>query len=401
MLAQGAGLSESLDTLCRVIEANAPGCRCSILLIDASGTKLELGAGPNLPRSYNLALHGRPLSLCDGPCAMAAVSNVQVIVSDVALDPRFRVSGWRELALGHGLGSCWSTPIRTRDARVHGTFALYRAEPGTPSSSEQQLIEQLTHMASVVIERKRSEDALQRAQAELSHVTRVTTLGELAASIAHEINQPLSAMVADASACLNWLSGERPDLDKARESLQAIVNDGARAGDVLTRIRALLSRSTLAHRQCALRAVVEAAVGLVRAELERQKIVVETSFSGDEPDVMGDAVELQQVILNLVLNAAEATRDLEPERRLVLVRTSVEQREDRPWVLVSVEDSGVGIDESDLERRFTPFYTTKPGGLGMGLAIIRSIIDRHGGRLWAVSNRACGATFHFSLPASA
>lgn len=250
-------------------------------------------------------------------------------------------------------------------------------------------------------DRKRADEALQNAQAELSHVSRVTTLGELAASIAHEINQPISAMVADATACLNWLDRQPPDLAKARESVAAIVADGTRAGEILTRIRALLARSTHTHGRFNLAETIQAALTLVRSDLARQRVALSTSLSIEGIEITGDPIELQQVLLNLLLNAAEASRELPDERRRVMVRARVTQEDGASVAVVSVEDAGVGIDEKHLDRLFSPFYSTKPGGLGMGLSIIRSIIDRHGGRIWAAANPEHGATFHFVLPAHA
>jgi two-component system, LuxR family, sensor kinase FixL len=249
-----------------------------------------------------------------------------------------------------------------------------------------------------ITERERAEEALQESQAALAHVTRVTTLGELAASIAHEINQPLAAIVADANACLNWLGASRPDLDSVRGALAAIVKDGDRAAEVITRIRALLSRSSVAHEPCDLVEVIRDVHPLVRPELGRHGIALEMSLATDVPAVMGDRIQLQQVLLNLLMNAAEAVREVPPQRRRLVVRSSVEDRDDGPWAVVVVEDAGVGFREDEAARLFEAFYTTKPSGLGMGLSISRSIIDSHRGRLWATANAGHGATFHLALP---
>jgi signal transduction histidine kinase len=400
MVARGYALPEVLATLCRVVEAEAGEYRCSVMIVDRTGAHLEIGAAPSLPGSYNSAIRAMLAAKEWGPCPAAVSLKSQIIVSDVLSDSRWDSSGWRELALLHGFASCWSTPILSADQRVLGTFALYGTAAGLPTEEQKELIEQFTHLTSVIIERKHSEEALASAQAELSHVTRVTTLGELAASIAHEINQPLSAMVVDAVACLNWLAKDPPELERARESLAAIVSDGERAGAILTRIRALLSRSSVAHRRCDLHHVVASALELMRPELLRNGIRLERRFAGETVAVSGDPVELQQVILNLVLNAADAERELGPERRVVVVSTSLEQLGGKPYAIVSIEDAGVGIDETAFERLFAPFYTTKPGGLGMGLSIIRSIAERHGGSISARSNPGFGATFRFSLPAA-
>jgi PAS domain S-box-containing protein len=242
------------------------------------------------------------------------------------------------------------------------------------------------------------EKALHLAQAELARVTRVTTLGELAASIANEINQPLAAIGADANACLHWLAADRPDLDSVREALTAILKDGDRAAAVISRIRTLLARSPVAHGPCDLTGVIRDVLPLVGPEIERHGILLQTFLKPDLPPVMGDRIQLQQVLLNLLLNAAEAVRDVPPERRRLVVRSTVEPREDGPWAVVAVEDAGVGFGEAAAPRLFEAFYTTKPGGLGMGLSISRSIIDSHRGRLWATTNRDLGATFHLALP---
>ena len=242
------------------------------------------------------------------------------------------------------------------------------------------------------------ERALHLAQAELARVTRVTTLGELAASIAHEINQPLAAIGADANACLHWLAADRPDLDSVREALTAILKDGDRAAAVISRIRTLLARSPVAHGPCDLTGVIRDVLPLVGPEIERHGIRLETSLGPDLPPVMGDRIQLQQVLLNLLLNAAEAVRDVPPERRRLVVCATLEPREDGPWAVVAVEDAGVGFGEVEAPRLFEAFYTTKPGGLGMGLSISRSIIDSHRGRLWATANPDHGATFHLALP---
>ena len=226
----------------------------------------------------------------------------------------------------------------------------------------------------------------------------MTTMGELAASIAHEINQPLAAIVADANACLNWLEADRANLDDVRAALVAIVKDGDRAAEVITRIRALLSRSTVAHEPCDLARVIRGVHPLVRPELGRHGITLEMSLATDVPAVMGDRVQLQQVLLNLVTNAAEAMREVPPQRRRLVVRSTVEDRDDGPWAVVAVEDAGIGFGKDEAASLFDAFYTTKPGGLGMGLSISRSIIEGHGGRLWATANADHGATFHFALP---
>jgi signal transduction histidine kinase len=358
-----------------------------------------------------------------GPVGVAARTGNACWVNDVRTDPRF--SPWRVAALARGYASCLAVPLiadsEPRGALdLRGTLNLYSAECNT---FDESAIEHFTGLATSVAcavtalrghlvedlasgvtalrtraERKRAEEALQQAREELAHVTRVTTLGELAASIAHEVNQPLAAIVADANACLHWLEADQPPLDSVREALAAVVNDGNRAAEVITRIRAFLSRSSVAHRPCDLAGVIRDVLLLVGPELGRHGTVLQASLATDVPPVMGDRVQLQQVLLNVLLNAAEAVREVPPERRRLVVRSSVEDRDDGPWAIVAVEDAGVGLGEAEVSRLFEAFYTTKPDGLGMGLSISRSIIDSHRGRLWATPNPDHGATFHLALP---
>ena len=246
---------------------------------------------------------------------------------------------------------------------------------------------------------RQAENALSQARAELARVTRVTTLGELAASIAHEVNQPLTAIVADSNAALNWLAVEKPDLEVVRHTLSAIVKDSERAANVFTRIRGMLSRSAQPYQPCDISAIIRETLPMVRTEFSRHTIRMEVSLAAQLPLITGDAIQLQQVLLNLLINAAEASRDVAAERRLVAVSTEVQRSDSRTHVAVQVRDAGVGIPESDLPRLFEAFYTTKPGGLGMGLSVSKAIIERHGGRLWVTANIDHGATFHFSVPA--
>ncbi|WP_420814271.1 sensor histidine kinase [Labilithrix luteola] len=230
---------------------------------------------------------------------------------------------------------------------------------------------------------------------------RVTALGELAASIAHEVNQPLAAISANGSAGLNWLGFDPPRVQNAREALVAIVADSERAGDIISRIRRLLSRCPSERTACDVNAIVSGVLPLVRSQFEREHVALDAEMRADVPTVLGDAVQLQQVVLNLLLNAADACRELGPERRRVAVRTSVEHGRGAAWVALVVTDTGKGIDPATAGRIFEAFYTTKPEGLGMGLSISRSIALRHGGQLTMAPNPDYGVTLSLRLPAQA
>jgi len=298
------------------------------------------------------------------------------------------------------------TATLTRDGHWEGELVHTRRDGGrvVVASRWSLQLDELGRPAAIletnndVTGRRQAEESLVQAEMELAHVTRVTALGELAASIAHEINQPLAAIVADAHACLHWLSADVPPLDSVREALGGVVKDGERASAVIARIRALLSRSVIGHQPCDLNEVVGEVLQLVRPQLARHGIVLDTALTAGLPPIMADRIQLQQVLMNLLLNACDAVREAPPERRRIVIRSTAEQREEDPGAVIVVEDAGVGFRETDADRLFDAFYTTKPGGLGMGLSISRSIVDRHGGRLWATANAEHGATFHVALP---
>jgi C4-dicarboxylate-specific signal transduction histidine kinase len=244
-----------------------------------------------------------------------------------------------------------------------------------------------------VIERT---DELRRISAELARVTRVTMLGELAASIAHEINQPLAAIEANASASLNWLAASDPDLEMLREALVDIVADGHRATDVIQRIRQLATKGEPQMIPLDLNDVIQQVVPLVRSEMNRHLVSLHVDLASALPPAVGDRVQLQQVIINLVMNGIEAMTTVEDRRRELVIRS---RRLDENLVVAAVQDAGVGLDPRHADRMFDAFFTTKPAGMGMGLSISRSIIEGHGGRLWATPNPTHGATFQFALPA--
>ena len=246
-------------------------------------------------------------------------------------------------------------------------------------------------------ERKGAEEALREAQAELAHVTRVMTMGELAASIAHEINQPLAAVVTNGGACLRWLAGESPNLDEAREAAQRIIRDGNRANEVINRIRALMRKTDTEKTSLDINEVIEEVILLTRNETTRSDVTVGMELAADLPPVFGDRVQLQQLMLNLLMNGVEAMASVDDRPRELLIQSRSHESDQ---VLVAVQDCGKGIDMDDLEKIFDAFYTTKLQGMGMGLAISRSIVEAHGGRLWATPNEGEGATIQFSLPMS-
>ena len=649
MVAGRQSLSAILEVLCQLAESAMDGCYCSILLVDPSGTKFQEAIAPSLAPEFNEAAHGWLLQDRGGPCVTAARDKIQVIMSDVATDTRWR-NGWRELAKRHGLRSCWSTPIVSLAGKALGTFALYYNEPRSPTVEDQSLIERFTHIASIAIERSQSDAALKQSEArktailnsaldciitidhegsitefnpaaervfghrrnavvgkqlaeiivppsmrekhqlglarhlatgesrligkrletiavradgsefpveltisripldgppsftgylrdimerkqweeelrqseaflsegqrlsrtgsfswclatgeimwsdqvyrifefdqavpvtleliatrvhpedmpllydmgqrargaadgfeyehrlqmpdgsvkylhlvahatrnqhdqleyigavqditkrrlaemalgevrsELAHVVRVASLGALTASIAHEVNQPLSGILTNASTCLRMLAADPPNIEGARETARRTIRDGNRASDVIVRLRALFGKRKLVIEPVDLCEATREVIALLLAEIQRHHIKIQTELADDLPPVMGDRVQLQQVILNLIRNASDAMSGVEDRPRQLIVRT---ERDVDDHVCVTVQDAGVGFDPQDTSRLFDAFYTTKDGGMGIGLSVSRSIIESHRGRLWATPNETHGASFSFSIP---
>jgi NO-binding membrane sensor protein with MHYT domain len=246
-----------------------------------------------------------------------------------------------------------------------------------------------------LFERKRAEEALHQAQAELAHVTRVTTLGELTASIAHEVNQPLSGISSNAEACLRWLDRGTPNLDAARRSVEWIINDCNRAGEVIRRVRALAKKTNTQKAPLDINDVVNEVISLVQREVSNHRVSLRMKLAPALPMVLVDRIQLQQVIINLVINGIEAMQPITHRPRELTIQS---RRDKAHQVLVTVKDCGVGISAENADQLFSAFFTTKPSGMGMGLSISRSIIEAHGGRLWAEPNLPQGATFHFTLP---
>jgi signal transduction histidine kinase len=521
MVARGSPLPVVLDALCRVVDESAAGCFCSILYVDPDITTFQLGAAPSLPSGYNEAMDGRPVHCDGGPCAMAASLKRLVIAPDIVADTQWDAHGWRALALEHGLRACWSSPILSRSKSVLGTFAIYRGEPGSPTPLHLELIGQLTHIASIAIERatsdaalrrseaflaeaqslsrigsfawcvptdeitwseqvyrifeldpsepmtlariasrvhpddmhlmhdmldaahsgdtdfefehrlqmpdrsvkylhliargtrdqdgrleyigavqdvterRRSEEALSKARSDLAHVARTTSLGALTASIAHEVNQPLSGIITNASTCLRMLAADPPNIEGARETARRILRDGNRASEVIMRLRAMFSRKDPTNELVDLNDAAREVIALSAGELQRSGVKLRPYFAENLPPVMGDRVQLQQVILNLLLNASEAMSGVDDRPRQLVVRTEVDERD---HVRLSVQDTGTGIAAESADTLFDAFYTTKTGGMGIGLSVSRSIIESLEGRIWAVPNDGAGATFSFWLP---
>ena len=296
------------------------------------------------------------------------------------------------IAAREGLHAAFGFPILL-GGDVLGVIEFFSHEIRQP---DQDLLHTMTTIGSQIgqfTERKRAEEALHLSQAELAHVTRVATLGELTASIAHEINQPLGAVVNNASACVRWLAAQ--NLPEARRSAALVVADGHRAADIIGRIRNLAQKAPLQKDWLDLNATIRDALALARSEVQRHGVVLETHLAADVPLILGDRIQVQQVLLNLLMNAIEALSGVAEGPRELWVSSELVAATE---VVIAVRDSGPGFDPQHIDRLFDAFYTTKPHGLGLGLAISRRIIEAHGGRLWATANAPHGAVLQFTLP---
>ena len=294
-----------------------------------------------------------------------------------AAEGRFEDEGWRVRKDGsHFWANVVITALRDHQGKLVGFSKITRD----------------------LTERKRSEEALQAAQAQMAHMARVTTMGELTSSIAHEVNQPLAAVVTNGDACLRWLGNDPPNLDRARESVAGIVKEANRASEVIKRIRALAKKTPPPKTVMGVNEAIEEAIGLVGAELDRHHVLLLNELAPDLPAVFGDRVQLQQVILNLIANGIEAM-DAVTERPRQLSIGSIATDDHR--VQISVSDCGTGIGPESVDHLFEAFFTTKQAGLGLGLSISRTIVEGHGGRLSAIANKPYGATFKFTLPVAA
>jgi C4-dicarboxylate-specific signal transduction histidine kinase len=242
--------------------------------------------------------------------------------------------------------------------------------------------------------RNRAKDALRQAQSDLAHVSRVTTMGELTASLAHEVNQPIAAAVTDANTCLRWLNRDHPDLEEARQAASRVVKDATRAAEIVSRTRLLFKKGTPQWELVDINEIIREMVALMRSEVTRHSISVRTELADDISQITGDRVQLQQVLMNLMINAIDAMKDGDGTRELGVKS----QRAENQQLMVSISDTGVGLPPQQADQIFNAFFTTKLHGTGMGLRISRSIIESHGGRLWAADNPPRGASFHLTLP---
>jgi signal transduction histidine kinase/PAS domain-containing protein len=329
-------------------------------------------------------------------CGRALQQRERIIIEDVLTDPGY--APHRQIAASAGFRAVQSTPLlSSRTGEPLGMISTHFRSPHRPSDRELRFTDLYARQAAEVVERKLAEDALRETQAELTHLTRVVAMGELTSSIAHEINQPLTAVVANANACSRMLAASDPDLREIQSAVQDIAAAGTRAANVISRIRGLLRKAVPEEKRLDANEIIREVLGFTGGELQKHKVSVRTELCPDLPPVLGDSVQLQQVVLNLVVNAIEAMAAVD-QPRVLRVRSS---RPETGGVSIAIEDSGPGLNAANAEQIFDTFFTTKQQGMGMGLPISRSIIVAHGGRLWAEPLKTGGTRFQFTLARTA
>jgi signal transduction histidine kinase len=485
LIRQGRPLPVVLTTLCQLFDATVKGFCSSVLLLDRGGTRVRYAAGSGVPASYMkqlaaaaaapglrlheaspiLSLTGEPLGVFAlyrrerSPdvtrCHSALIAQFAHVASAVMERMRSDEALKRSAALlerTQQLSSTWcfSWRVETDEiswskelsqlfeldpadvpvtlelirTRIHSEDLpsfhemIERARSGVsefefehrlllPENSVKYLHVvahrthdqegQLEYIGAVqdVTHRRHTEEALAKLRAELARAARVTSLGVLTAAIAHEVNQPLAGIVTNASTCRRMLAVDPPDIEGARETARRMIRDAERASEVVKRLRALFCKKGATNESLDLNEVTREVVALALSELERNKVIVRMELGGELPRVQGDRIQLQQVILNLFLNASDAMSGVDDHPRQLVIRT---EREAQDHVRLSVRDTGVGFDPQGVDRLFDAFYTTKNSGMGIGLYVSRSIVESHKGRLWAAPNDGAGATFSFSIP---
>lgn len=394
MIARDAPLEQILQSLVRVVEAQFAGALCSVLLLDDDGQHVRHGAAPSLPEAYVKAIDGLSIGPKAGSCGTAMYRREPVVVSDILEDPLWEE--YRGVVRPYGFRACWSTPIMAHGGEALGSFAMYYREPRSPSTAETRALEMATHLAGIAIERKlarEERERLRQAQADLSHINRVTTMGELTASLAHEIKQPIAAAVTNAKTCLRWLGRDNPDLPEAGEAAARMVKDVTRAADIISSITSVFKKGALQRELVDVNELIREMIVLLRSEANRYSISIRTELAEDLPKIMADRIQLQQVFMNLMLNGIDAMKQMSEGSELA-IKSEASDGE----LLISVSDTGVGLPPEKADQIFRAFFTTKNNGTGMGLPISRSIIEMHGGRLWAAGTSSRGATFQFTLP---
>jgi PAS domain S-box-containing protein len=389
--ARGDNLRAILQACAESVARHLDVACARVWTLDPDHEVLELAASAGTDAHVDGAQSHVPLGQLE--VGLIAAERTPLLTNDLLNEPRI---GAETRAGSQGILAFAGHPLIVED-RVVGVIAMF-----SKNSLGANTIDVLGSVADAIahgIELKRAEDALRLTQTELARVARFTTVAALSASIAHEVKQPLAAIITNAGACLRLLAPDKLDLEETRKALASIIRDGQRAVDVVGRVRALLKKSAVEKTPLDLGELTRETLLLVQPDVTAHHIVLRTSLPDDLPPILGDRIQLQQVVLNLITNSIEAMRDVADRSRELMVSAHRHKVSAGDGVLVAVEDTGVGLEQANVERLFDALYTTKPDGLGMGLSISRSIVEAYQGRLWGTPNAGHGATFQFVLPA--
>lgn len=394
LMARGAAIHDVLSQLVLTAEALNPNTLSAILLLDEQGKHLRLGVAPSLSIESSYGIDSVVTGPSGAGCDNVRLSGERVIVKDIMHESRCLTC--RETMQRVGLQSCWSEPILSSTGKVMGIFTTYGREASTPTCEAIELGQGSAQLAGLAIERQRNEEQARQHQAELTHMARLNIMGELATGIAHELNQPLSAIATYADVGLRMVETGLKQPEKLREALQCAHDQAVRASEIISHLRQLVSKHAPQKTTVDLNELINQVIYFMKNDSRMQGVKFEQKLTINLPCILGDCIQIEQVLLNLLLNSAEVMQAASSLKRKVTVSTILNGD---GYIQVAVADSGPGMSAETLERVFEPFVTTKGvKGMGMGLSICRSIIEAHGGRLWAESQLGHGATFLFTLP---
>jgi len=392
LLAQSATLGEAMAALLEAVERHEPEMTCAVLVADGT-ERLEHLASPRLPEDCRRAFDAVADTGGNGGQQESREHGLLTTV-DLGSEPAWR--GARDVYFRHGLRACWSHPIDVPGGGVVGTLMVYVRAPRSPDAAEGHLIERTAHVAGLVIERRRMDELARQHQRELAHVGRLSLVGELGAGLAHELHQPLTAIVGYAGACERRLESDPENRDQALYLIRRIRDVALHGGETIKRVKRFVRKEDLPRQLLDLNDLVHRAADLAEPEMRRQRLTVQLDLGVDLPLVEVDGIQIEQVILNLVTNALEAMSA--PGNGAAHQLTIRSCAEVSGAVSLTVRDTGPGIDPQIRGRLFEPFLSTKAAGLGLGLSMSRSIVEGHGGEMWATENPGGGATFGFTLP---
>jgi len=406
LIAAGADLSETLDQLARAVETRAGGDMiCSVLIVDADRRHLRHGAGPSLPTSYVAAIDGAPIGPSAGSCGTAAHRNARVVVADIETDPLW--ADYKGLALGAGLRACWSTPIRSGDGQVMGTFAVYYRAARAPDEDDLRLIDSVAHLAAIAIEQDRAERERLHLEAQLQHAQKLESLGVLAGGIAHDFNNLLVSILGQAGLARRRLAPDAP----AAENVAGIEAAARRASQLTNQLLAYAGKGKFVVGPVDLTRLVEETAALLTTFVSK-RAALRFELARDLPAVEGDATQLRQVAMNLFTNASDAllggageitarTGVIDADRATLARCRAGQDLPPGRYAFMEVEDTGAGMSPETLARIFEPFFTTKATGRGLGLAAVTGILRGHRGAACVTSTPGRGTRFRVLFPALA